>query len=105
MRHKHYDLILAWANGAEIEYFSYYGKCWYGAELPGWHNDFEYRIKPEPKPDVFLYAHAQNYNGKNYGNLSTPMLLENLHLSPNTKANIKLTYDGETNEFKDVEKI
>ena len=62
-------------------------------------------IKPEPKPDVFLYVHAQNYNGKNYGNLSTPMLLENLHLRPNTKANIKLIYDGETNEFKDVEKI
>jgi len=64
MKHKHYDLIVAWANGAKIQYLSYNLEC---AELkrlgfgkdcetriwldcvnaPNWYTDFEYRIKPE----------------------------------------------------------
>ena len=72
MKHKHYDLIVAWANGAKIQYLSYNLEC---AELkrlglgkncetrvwldcvnsPNWYTDFEYRIKPEPKPDCVTY--------------------------------------------------
>ena len=57
------------------------------------------RIKPEHKPDIVLYALADDCKN-NYGYLTSawPSLNE---LTPN----IKLTYDGETHEFKSVEKI
>ena len=104
MRHKHYDLILEWANGAEIEYLD--GEQWIKALTPSWYEFREYRIKPEPKPDIVLYTHAQNCNDKkNYGHLYSARLLEELWLRSDEKANIKLLYDGETKELKYVEKI
>ena len=103
MRHKHYDLILAWACGAEIEYFDYYGKCWYGAKLPAWHDDFEYRIKPEPKPDIVLYAYSENCKNDGYAFMSSAW--SDINSAFGIKANIKLTYDGETKDIKYVEKI
>ena len=102
-KHKHYDLIFAWANGAKIECFD--GQLWVGLENPRWYFNDTYRIKPEPKPDVVLYAYAKNYNGKSYGHLSSAMLLEDLWLMSDIKANIKLTYDGETRTLKSVELI
>lgn len=46
--HKHKDLIIAWANGAEIEYFSDYTETWSLMEQPSWHLECTYRIKPKP---------------------------------------------------------
>jgi hypothetical protein len=70
MKHKHYDLIIAWANGAKIQYLGWdveagemnrlFGKkletrVWIDCDTtPNWYTDFEYRIKPEPKPDTTL---------------------------------------------------
>jgi hypothetical protein len=50
MRHKHADLIHAWAEGAEIEIFN----CgqWVVVQHPTFSGSLEYRIKPTPKPDV-----------------------------------------------------
>ena len=45
MRHKHADLIHAWAEGAEIEIKL--GAEWCNEEKPEWHTTFEYRIKPK----------------------------------------------------------
>jgi hypothetical protein len=44
MKHKHYDLILAWANGAEIQIFR--DRRWQNCK-PTWEPTFPYRIKPE----------------------------------------------------------
>ena len=52
MKHKHADLIIAWANGAEIQFRNRYEE-WDDAIKPSWDNDTEYRIKPEP--DVVKY--------------------------------------------------
>lgn len=56
--HKHAELIKAWADGAEIEerYIGngdYEGSEWYVTN-GDWSDteNWEYRIKPEPKPDV-----------------------------------------------------
>lgn len=46
MRHKHADLIIAWAEGAEIEWLNG-DNTWEPAKNPGWHNNFKYRIKPK----------------------------------------------------------
>jgi len=71
MRHKHADLIHAWAEGAEIEYkpvdVSIWKDC--GDLEPSWGNDFfEYRIKPEKKPDIVRYTniYANGTVGNDY---------------------------------------
>ena len=45
--HKHRDVIIAWANGREIEYED--GGKWYPTVCPDWYTNVEYRIKPKPE--------------------------------------------------------
>jgi hypothetical protein len=44
-KHKHYDLIVAWAAGNEIEYLNESDGRWYLASTPVWHGNNEYRIR------------------------------------------------------------
>jgi hypothetical protein len=50
MRHKHADLIHAWAEGAEIEIYDTYDDQWNECSYPSFVDKCKYRIKP--KPDV-----------------------------------------------------
>ena len=86
--HKHAELIKAWADGAEIEVYQPAFDRWEEAE-PAWHTSFEYRIKPEPKPDVDEYLLVQN--------AYEPILWNCID------SNLKLTFDGETGELKSAE--
>jgi len=53
--HKWAKEIKAWADGAEIEYYSYnIWSDWH--EDIGWFVDYEYRIKPQPKKPQYLYV-------------------------------------------------
>ena len=52
MKHKHYDCIVAWADGAKIEFFSPIRKIWEYTNEPSWLNNIEYRIKKEPVIEV-----------------------------------------------------
>ena len=47
--HKHRDLIIAWANGAEIELYAELKDEWLPTynNRPNWCGDYEYRIKPQ----------------------------------------------------------
>ena len=54
MKHKHADLIHAWADGAQIQGKSAYVD-WKDLRHPTWDGAWQYRIKPEPKPDVVKY--------------------------------------------------
>lgn len=45
--HKHKEWIIAWANGAEIEYKYRYEDKWRMASTPNWDSTLEYRIKPK----------------------------------------------------------
>ena len=85
--HKHAELIKAWADGAEIECFS--EGDWYQTSFPSWYEDREYRIKPEPKPDVVRYAEVTS-------NWTGVLVQKEYH-------NIKLTFDGETGKLKSAE--
>jgi hypothetical protein len=49
--HKWAKEIIAWANGAEIEYKDSKNE-WNHAITPYWHYELEYRIKPQPKEDI-----------------------------------------------------
>jgi hypothetical protein len=93
MRHRHADLIHAWAEGAEIEIYRSYKNMWEPHFCPTWGLSRDYRIKPTPKPDVVWYARPGSD-----GYWSASM---------NTKRipgfNLKLTFDGETGELKSAE--
>ena len=91
--HKHKDLIIAWANGVEIQYKNYHGD-WRDATWPDWSEKTEYRVKPEPKPDFVRYIQADNFSGRYF-------VTEH-----RTKMdNVCFTFDGETKELKSVEII
>jgi hypothetical protein len=51
--HKHHDLIIAWAKGAEIEFLEEYhdSEKWYKVVAPIWQIDRQYRIKPTASPE------------------------------------------------------
>ena len=71
--HKHAELIKAWADGATIE-GKWSGRFWEVEKNPAWDVDVEYRIKPEPKPELeldnLLYlAREMEYAFQNQGNL------------------------------------
>ncbi len=58
-QHKWHKEIKAWANGADIEYKDSKNE-WNHAVAPYWHNELEYRIKPQPKEPQYLYVYARN---------------------------------------------
>ena len=45
MKHKHYDCIIAWANGEIIEVLNAEMEEWEIVEQPSWYEDNDYRIK------------------------------------------------------------
>jgi hypothetical protein len=47
--HFHKDLIIQWANGAEIQVRSP-GSRWGFTRTPGWDTSLEYQVKPEVTP-------------------------------------------------------
>ena len=88
MKHKHAELIKAWADGAEIEVKKPDG--WEIRFSPKWHPDNEYRIKPEPKPDVVRYYKVSAYHGLDKA-------------AGEVYADLKVIWDGETGELKSAE--
>lgn len=58
MKHKHAELIKAWADGAKIQYFCAEGMTWNDINYPAWDKTIEYRIKPEEKKPVVRYLWA-----------------------------------------------
>jgi hypothetical protein len=57
MKHVHADLIVAWANGAEIEVLipSAADISWHPLLQPRWNELGVYRIKPQPKPNAVTW--------------------------------------------------
>ena len=45
-KREHYDLIVAWAEGAEIQVYSSIAKAYVDVEYPRWKPTSEYRLKP-----------------------------------------------------------
>ena len=61
MKHKWHDEIVAWAGGCEIEAMS--KDIWFTTDYPMWHaNDYQFRIKPQPKEKKYLYAFQSGWN-------------------------------------------
>jgi len=90
MRHKHADLIIAWANGAKIQLYHHSRGEWIDALDLSWLECTKYRVKPEPKPDVEEHYYATIY-----------AVSPAVHF--NGTPNLKLTFDVETCELKSAE--
>lgn len=99
MKHKHSDLIHAWADGAQIQSRNSVVEYWKDNHLPIWANDTEYRIKPEPKPDVvkIFYLESNPLLGLRFSEEINPV-------QEKTKR-IRCTFDGETYILKAVEML
>ena len=95
MKHKHSEIIKAFVDGIECEYWSSNFNKWVDiTELTTFNLDLveRVRIKPEPKPDVVLATNI----GISEGYVDCSSLL---------KKNIKLTFCGETGDLKNAEAI
>lgn len=86
----HAALIKAWADGADIE-SRYVDGRWTSCESPMFVAGGEYRIKPETKPDIEVFANANAYDWISFCNESM--------------ANIKFIFDGNTGKLKSAEVI
>jgi len=65
--HKWAKEIIAWANGAEIEwcYMAEPFGIWQTVTSPNWDStNLEYRIKPQPKEPQYLYVYRTSTNGQ-----------------------------------------
>jgi hypothetical protein len=105
--HKHHDLIVAWAKGAEIEERKHgqdeHGSArysWEEVRNPHWYINNEYRIKPTPKPDTITYGRVFLHISKNL--LPTRVYLEEGGTRLEESDNVKFVFDGETNKLKEV---
>lgn len=94
--HKHAELIKAWADGAEIEFFSPHAKVWVYTTIPDWNSDTQYRLRQQPKPDVIYYGVFDHLNGQHeIGCCFSKEQDESID-------QLEIVFDGETGKIKSV---
>jgi hypothetical protein len=55
--HPHCEIIKAWADGAEIQWYHEYEQRWYDhIDPPSWSSAQRYRIKPKVEYKLYLYT-------------------------------------------------
>jgi hypothetical protein len=96
MKHKHYDVIVAWAEGKKIQIKA--NEKWFDLNnyaSASFCNYAEYRIKPEINPDVVKYL-AYSYPKDGIWFESEKPFCHDC---------IKIVFDGETGILKSAEVI
>ncbi len=73
--HKHRDLILAWADGAEIQYLGDRGN-WINIETPSWVVNTEYRIKPKEPTELEKLIKEHKAMGETIDKLTKELMNE-----------------------------
>ena len=92
MKHKHAELIIAWANGAQIQ-IKNNSTGWEDMDCtPSWADGFKYRIKPEPKHDWEKLVRIETH--RRY----ICSWKEDFH-----GANLRLIFNGDTGKLKSAE--
>lgn len=89
MKHKHAELIHAWADGAEIQYLDL--GIWIDTDRPHWFEKDEYRIKPKDKEFMLGFSYNECDN----------LLID----IPTNSPNVKVVFDIETKKLKHIEMI
>jgi len=94
--HVHAEIIKAWADGAHIEYLSERTNCWWSCVSPDWLPHIQYRIKPEPRPDVVKKYNVTLKDGWAFVDIN------NQFYCP---ANLILFFDGVSGHLRKAEVI
>ena len=98
--HKHAELIKAWADGHQIQIFDHGTWLDYREnDTPAWNPEYQYRIKPQPKPDYVFYCRAA------FTYFDTPPNIGGVGLLRGDLDNLKLVFDGTTGQLKSAEAI
>jgi hypothetical protein len=110
MKHKHAEVIKAWADGQEIEAFDHHIKKWFVVKHPIWESEMEYRVKPTPKPDVVLYVGFESasligYLASYEEVISKIDVYMTSRLISHWTNKLQITIDGETGKLKAAEVI
>ena len=99
-KHVHYDIIMQWASDpSKTLQYRYQDDPWrtcITSHIP-WDEEIQYRIKPEPKPDVVLTGEIRLGSGK-YLEFSN---IKDFPITPNAS----FIFDGETHKLKDIKVI
>ena len=101
--HKHAELIKQWADGAQIEYYCNRTEKWQYVEHPVWTDRTAYRVKPEVKPDRFLYGRISELDEvMRAGRHPADMALVSV---ARTYSDVEYTFDGNTGKLKSIKMI
>lgn len=103
--HKHADVIIQWALGAEVQIKYPEDDTWYSCNNPYWESSYEYRIKPAPKPDVVVYANMEEFLDVSREFQFGTTLCGCFSANRQVTDNIKVTYSGETGKLMSIEMI
>ncbi len=106
MKHKNAEVISAWAEGKVVQFKhpSFTGWTDYDLKIhtygPWEGANYQWRIKPEVKPDFTRLGKFNSEPGSSFKN--------GFFISAHTcegKADIEVTFDGETGKFKSVKAV
>lgn len=96
--HKHAEAIKAWADGAQIQWYDSSTRQHRWKDCPAtflWDERFNFRVKPEPKPDRVYYGVFDGVGGVMLDSCFTAIQDDGDH--------IKITFDGDTGKLKSAE--
>ena len=97
MKHKHSEVIKAYIEGIECEFYGLVTGQWLTIDKLKTFDFFE-KVRIKPKPDVIEYAKVCGSNQRvTYISLSSTKL--------DADDNLKLIFDGETGKLKSAEVI
>jgi hypothetical protein len=96
IKHRHYDVIVAWANGETIEGKNPKTNEWEIALYPSFYESYEFRIKPktvkkEGWVNVYKWSHCEGLTGHAYGSKECA----DKHVMGNRKACIRIEWEEE----------
>ncbi|ASJ79259.1 hypothetical protein P26059A_0107 [Curvibacter phage P26059A] len=103
--HKHADILRAIADGDVVQFSEYNDDTWVdrqddsNAPDPITHDFYEWRIKPEVKPDIVRYAIMQ------VTDFGSGIACSGRYNSDDEQVNMKLAFDYETGKLKSAEVI
>ena len=97
--HKHAELIKQWADGAVIQRYNKTLQQWRDCDytMLNWNPLVEFRVKPEPKPDVVVYQTLVLLPERQ----RVISYIETTHRFPTD--NVMFIFDGETGKLKDAQ--
>lgn len=102
MKHKHADVLIAIAEGKDVQWMNPVIGIWHDAKFrphtPITSPDFEWRIKPETKPDIVKYIGLNEFGIKQWEKIES-----DFYIIDHWSNQLKLTFDGETGKLISAE--